>query len=202
MSTENPTPTPSPSKSSAGQVMIYVVGAVVMFGIGLLVESQLAARTAAQVQSDHEQQMKQAADKASQAAQQAQQEKQSLTDEMAKEKADYEKALQAKDKNLASVSTHASGMRRALEADLSAARSSGDACLARVTRISEAVGQLFDSVGEVAGLAKDLGRENEQLKTDNRELSDKLAGWQKWNSDRLARIIVTDKKGSANGASQ
>jgi hypothetical protein len=194
MSTENPTP--PPSTNPGPRIVAYVVGAVVAFGAGMLLESQLAAKTAADVQAAHEQEMKLAADKAGQAAQQAQQEKQSLTDEMAKEKADYEKALQAKDRNLASVSTHASGMRRALEADLSAARSSGDACLARVTRISEAVGGLFDSVGEVAGLAKDLGRENEQLKTDNRQLADKLAGWQKWNADRLARIIVTGKKGS------
>ena len=139
--------------------------------------------------------MKQAAEKADQAARKAEEEKQALRDELAKEQKDHEKAIQAKDRSLAAVSNRAAGVRHALETDLSAARASGDACIARITRISQALDGVFDSVGEVAGLAKDLGRENEQLKADNRDLSDKLAGWQKWNTERMQRIIVTGQRG-------
>jgi hypothetical protein len=189
---EKPTP---PPRSAAGGILGYLGVAVVMFGAGLLLESQLAERTAAQVKLGVEQDMKQAADKADQAARKAEEEKQALRDELAKEQKDHEKAIQAKDRSLAAVSNRAAGVRHALETDLSAARASGDACIARITRISQALDGVFDSVGEVAGLAKDLGRENEQLKADNKELSDKLAGWQKWNTERMQRIIVTGQRG-------
>lgn len=193
MSTENEKP--PPPKSPANRIPAYLGVAVVAFGAGLLLESQLAARSAAELKLAHEQELKQAAEKADQAARKAEEEKQSLTETLAQERKDHEKAIQAKDRNLASVSNRAVGVRRSLEADLSAARASGDACTARITRISEAIDGVFDSIGEVAGIAKDLGRENEQLKADNKDLSDKLAGWQKWNADRMQRIIVTGKRG-------
>jgi cell shape-determining protein MreC len=85
-------------------------------------------------------------------------------------------------------------VRTALESELSAARSSGEACTARVAGISEAIGGVFDSVGEVASLAQDLGRENEQLKTENKSLVDKLVGWQKWNAERTQRVVITGQK--------
>jgi hypothetical protein len=185
MSTENEG---SPTKSSVPSVLAYLGVAVVMFAVGMLVESQLAAKSAAEVKQTHELELKQAADKAAG-------EKQTLSDELAKERSNHENAIQAKDKSLAAVSSRAAGVRHALEADLSAARTSGDACTARIARISEAIDGVFDSVGEVAGVAKDLGRENEQLKADNQSLSDKLAGWQKWNADRTNKIVVTGQKG-------
>jgi chromosome segregation ATPase len=187
MSTETPA---GPKQSAAPQVLAYLGIAVVMFGVGMLVESQLAAKAAAEVKQANETEMKSAADKASS-------EKQALSDELAKERSNHETAIQAKDKSLAAVSSRAAGVRRALEADLSAARSSGDACTSRIARISEAIDGVFDSVGEVAGVAKDLGRENEQLKADNQSLSDKLAGWQKWNTDRMNKIVVTGQKGGS-----
>jgi len=56
--------------------------------------------------------------------------------------------------------------------------------------------EVFDSIGEVTGIAQDLGRENQQLKEDNRSLSEKLAGWQKWNAERTQRVtVVGEKKG-------
>ncbi|HEX4597754.1 MAG TPA: hypothetical protein VH278_08220, partial [Burkholderiaceae bacterium] len=61
--------------------------------------------------------------------------------------------------------------------------------------ISEAINGVFDSIGEVTGLAQDIGRENQQLKEDNKSLTDKLAGWQKWNTERTQRVTVTGQKG-------
>jgi regulator of replication initiation timing len=87
-------------------------------------------------------------------------------------------------------------VRRDLEAGLSAARSSGDACTARITGISQALGTIFDSIGEVTGIAQDLGRENKQLKEDNKSLADKLAGWQKWSEENSQRITINGKKAS------
>jgi hypothetical protein len=113
---------------------------------------------------------------------------------LAKERADHESDIRTKDKNLAAVSSRAAGVRDALQADLSAARANGDACVARVTRISQAIDGVFASVGEVTGIAQDLGRENEQLKADNQQLSDKLVGWQKWNTERLQHIVVNGTK--------
>ncbi len=186
MSAENPIPTPP--KGSVPPILGYLGVAVLMFGAGMFLESQLAAKTATQAKQTFEQEMKQASDK-------AEQEKQALNDTLAKERKDHESAIQAKDKNLATVSNHAAGMRHALETELSAARTSGDACVSRITRISEALDGVFESVGEVTGIAKDLGRENEQLKADNQTLSDKLVGWQKWNTERMQRIVVTGQKG-------
>ena len=185
MSEENPIP--APAKNSVPPVLGYLGVAVLMFGAGMLLESQLAARTAAGVKQAHEQEVKQITDKASE-------EKQALTDTLAKEQKEHESTIQAKDKNLANVSNHAAGVRHALETELSAARTSGDACVSRITRISEALDGVFQSVGEVTGLAQELGRENGQLKADNQSLSEKLAGWQKWNTERMQRIIVTGKK--------
>jgi len=178
-------------------ILGYLGIAAVMFGAGMLIESQLAAKTAAEVKQAYEQELKDFGDKADQAAHKAQDEKQSLTDTLAKEREEHEKAIKAKDRNLASVSKHAAGVRDALQADLSAARASGDACLARITRISQAVDGVFDSVGEVTGIAQDLGRENEQLKADNQQLANKLAGWQKWNAERLQRIEITGPRGGS-----
>jgi hypothetical protein len=188
-------PIPAPARRPAPPILAYLGIAVVMFGVGMVVESQFASKTAAEVKQSHDQEMQQAADKAKQAADKAEKDEQSLRDALAQEQKNHENDVQAKDKSLAAVSRRASGVRSALEADLSAARSSGDACVARITRISEAIGGVFDSVGEVAGLAKDLGRENEQLKADNQSLSEKLVGWQKWNTERLQRIVVTGQKG-------
>jgi activator of HSP90 ATPase len=155
----------------------------------MLLQSHLAAQTAASVKLAHEQELKQAAEK-------AEQDKQSLTDTLAKERKEHARDIQAKDRHLAAGTGHAAGVRHALEADLSAARTSGEACTARIAGISEALSGVFDSVGEVADIAQDLGRENQQLKEDNRSLSDKLAGWQKWNAERAQRVtVVGEKKG-------
>jgi len=182
-----------PPKNRAREVLTYFAIAVAAFGAGMLLESQLAAQTAASVKLAHEQQLKQAL---KQVTDKADEQNRNLTDILAKEREDHAKAIQAKDRNLASVTGHAIGMRHTLEADLSAARTSGEACTARIAGISEAVNGVFDSVGEVAGIAQDLGRENEQLKEDNKSLSAKLVGWQKWNSERMQRVtIVGDKKG-------
>ncbi len=159
----------------------------------MLLESQLAAQKAASVKLAHEQELKQAL---KQVTDKADEQNRNLTDILAKEREDHAKTIQAKDRSLASVTSHATGVRHTLEADLSAARTSGEACTARFAGISEAVNGVFDSVGEVAGIAQDLGRENEQLKEDNKSLSAKLVGWQKWNADRMQRVtIVGEKKG-------
>ena len=195
--------TGEPRKDRARDVLIYFAVAIVAFGAGILVESQLAAQTAASAKIAQEQELKQAAAKADeaaakadQAAAKADQDKQMLTESLAKEREEHAKDIQAKDRHLASISSNAAGVRRDLEAGLSAARSSGDACTARITGISQALGGIFDSIGEVTGIAQDLGRENKQLKEDNKSLSDKLAGWQKWNEENLQRITVTGKKAS------
>jgi predicted nucleic acid-binding Zn-ribbon protein len=178
-----------PPQDRGRGLLNYFAIAVVAFGAGILLESQLAARTAASMAQAHEQELQQAAAK-------AEQEKQALNDSLAKEREEHAKDIQSKDRHLASISSNAAGMRRDLEAGLSAARSSGAACTARITGISEALGGIFDSIGEVTGLAKDLGRENEQLKEDNKSLSDKLAGWQKWNLENSQRITINGKKAS------
>ena len=184
-----------PQKNRVASILTYVALAIVMFGAGMLLESRLAAQQAAKVQVAHEQDLKQAADK-------AEQQKRLMTDtlakeqeELAKEREEHEKTVQAKDKSMAAASNRAAGMRHALEADLSAARTSGEACTSRIDGISEALAGVFDSIGEVTGLAQDLGRENQQLKEDNKSLTDKLAGWQKWNADRAQRVTVTGQKG-------
>ena len=183
-----------PPKNRARDVLIYFVVAAAAFGAGMLLESQLASHTAASAKLAHEQELKQALDK-------AEQERRTLTDTLAKEREEHEKDnqehakdLQAKDKHLAASASHAAGVRHALEADLSAARTSGEACTARITGISEALGGVFDSIGEVTGIAQDLGRENQQLKEDNKSLSEKLAGWQKWNAERTQRVTVVGQK--------
>jgi membrane-associated HD superfamily phosphohydrolase len=183
-----------PPKNRVQAILGYVAVAVVMFGVGMLVESRLAAQTAAAVKTAHEQDLKQAADKADQQKRTAEEQKQALTDELTKEREQNAKTVQAKDKSLASVTSHAAGVRHALETDLSAARASGEACTARIAGISEAVNGVFDSVGEVTGIAQDLGRENEQLKADNKSLSEKLVGWQKWNTERGQRVTVIGQK--------
>jgi small-conductance mechanosensitive channel len=181
--------TSEPRKDRARDVLIYFAVAVVAFGAGILVESQLAAQTAASAKIAQEQELKQAAAKADE-------DKRMLTDSLAKEREEHAKDIQSKDRHLASISSNAAGVRRDLEAGLSAARSSGDACTARITGISQALGSIFDSIGEVTGIAQDLGRENKQLKEDNKSLADKLAGWQKWNEENAQRITITGKKAS------
>jgi small-conductance mechanosensitive channel len=182
-----------PPKNRAREVLTYFAIAVAAFGAGMLLESQLAAQKAASVKLAHEQELKQAV---KQVTDKADEQNRNLTDILAKEREDHAKTVQAKDRNLASVTSHATGVRHTLEADLSAARTSGEACTARIAGISEAVNGVFDSVGEVAGIAQDLGRENEQLKEDNKSLYSKLVGWQKWNAERMQRVtIVGEKKG-------
>jgi len=182
-----------PPKNRAREVLTYFAIAVAAFGAGMLLESQLAAQTAASVKLAHEQELKQAL---KQVTDKADEQNRNLTDILAKEREDHAKTIQAKDRNLASVTSHATGVRHTLEADLSAARTSGEACTARIAGISEAVNGVFDSVGEVAGIAQDLGRENEQLKEDNKSLSAKLVGWQKWNAERMQRVTIVGEKKS------
>jgi chromosome segregation ATPase len=186
--------THEPTKNRLPLILGYVGVAVVMFGAGMLMESHLAAKTASEEKVAHEREMKQAADK-------AEEQKRALADALAKERdtlakeqEENAKAIKAKDKSLAAASNRAAGVQHALETDLSAARTSGEACTSRINGISEALGGVFDSVREVTGIAQDLGRENEQLKTDNKSLADKLAGWQKWNAERLQRVTVTGQK--------
>jgi len=174
-------------KNRALEIVAYVAVAVVMFGAGMVLESHLAAQTAASVKLAHAQELKQAAER-------AEQDKGMLTDTLAKEREEHAKDIQAKDRNLAGITSRAAGVRHSLEADLSAARTSGDVCTGRIAGISEALGGVFDSVGEVAGIAQDLGRENQQLKEDNKSLSEKLVGWQKWNSERTQRITIVRQK--------
>lgn len=176
-----------PSKNRALELLAYFVVAAGLFGAGMWLESYLAGQSAAMVKLAHEQELKQARDAADA-------QKQALTDTIAKEREDHAKTIHSKDQHLAAFSSHATGVRNALEADLSAARSSGEACTARIAGISQALGGIFDSIGEVAGIAQDLGRENQQLKTDNKSLSEKLAGWQKWNAERTQRIVITAQK--------
>ena len=183
--------TSEPPRDRGRSVLNYFAVAVVACVAGVLVESQLAAQSSAQLAASvklaHDEEIKQAAAKAAA-------EKQALTESLAKEREEHAKDIQSKDHSLASVSRNAAGMRRDLEASLSAARSSGDACTARITGISQALGGIFDSIGEVTGIAQDLGRENQQLKEDNKSLADKLAGWQKWNLENSQRITITGKK--------
>lgn len=181
--------TSEPPKERGHNLLYYFAVAVVACLAGVLVESQLAAQSAASAKLAYEQELKQAAAKADE-------EKKVLTDSLAKEREEHAKDIQSKDRNLASISRNAAGVRRDLEASLSAARGSGDACTARIAGISQALGGIFDSIGEVTGIAQDLGRENQQLKEDNKSLSDKLAGWQKWNLENSQRITINGKKAS------
>jgi len=175
------------SKNRALEFLVYFVLVAVAFGGGLVLESHLDAQSAASVKLAYEQELKQAHEKADE-------QERTLTDTIAKEREDHAKVIQTKDANLASVTKHATGVRHALETDLSAARASGEACSGRIAGISEALGGVFDSIGEVAVIAQDLGRENQQLKASNKSLAEKLAGWQKWNSERAQRIVVTGQK--------
>ena len=174
-------------KNRALELVAYLAVAVVMFGAGMLLESHLAAQTAASVKLAHEKELKQAAEK-------AEQDKRMLTDTLVKEREEHAKDIQARDRHLAALTGRAARVRHALEADLSTARTSGEACTTRIAGISEAIGGVFDSIGEVTGIAQDLGRENEQLKEDNKSLSEKLAGWQKWNAERIQRVTIVKQK--------
>jgi hypothetical protein len=174
-------------KSRAPEILVYLVGAVVMFGAGMLLESHLAGQTAASVQLARDHELKQAEQK-------AEEQRQMLTGTLAKEREDHANAIQAKDKNLASLTRRATGVQHSLETDLSAARASGEACTARIAGIADALGGVFDSIGEVAGIAQDLGRQNQRLKEDNKSLTAKLVGWQKWNAERTQRITVIGQK--------
>lgn len=176
-----------PPKNRANEILIYFAVAVLAFGGGILLESEMAAKKAEAVAAAHDQDSKQAAAK-------AEQDKQVLADSLAKEREEHAKDNQARDRHLATVASNAAGMRHSLEAGLSAARSSGDACTSRINGISEALGGIFDSIGEVTGIAQDLGRENQQLKTDNKSLTEKLEGWQKWNTENSQRITIVGKK--------
>jgi hypothetical protein len=177
-----------PPKDRALKLVAYLAVAVVMFGAGMLLESYLAAQTAASAKLAHEHELKQVAEKAAQ-------DERMLTDSLEKEREEHAKDIQAKDRHLAAFNSHATGVRHALEANLSAARTSGEACTARIAGISEALGGVFESIGEVTGIAQDLGRENEQLKEDNKSLSSKLAGWQKWNAERIQQLTIVRQKG-------
>jgi predicted nucleic acid-binding Zn-ribbon protein len=188
--------TQEPRKDRARDVLNFFAVGIIAFGGGILVESQLAAKTAASVNLAHDQEVQQLQQTLQQAAARTEQEKQALKDSLAKEREEHAKDIQSKDRHLASVSSNAAGMRRDLEAGLSAARSSGAACTARITGISEALGGIFDSIGEVTGIAQDLGRENQQLKADNKSLTDKLVGWQKWNTENMQRITINGKRAS------
>jgi hypothetical protein len=177
------------SKNRALEFGVYFVLVAVAFGGGMALESHLDSQTAASVKLAYEQDLKLAREKADD-------QKRTFTDTIAKEREDHAKVIQAKDANLAVVTKHAAGVRTSLESDLSAARSSGEACSARIAGISQALGGVFDSIGEVAVIAQDLGRENQQLKASNKSLSEKLVGWQKWNAERTQRIVVTAQKSS------
>ena len=176
-----------PPKNHMREILTYLVIAVAAFGAGFLVESTQATRTGEALKLAHEQEVKQLNEK-------SEQEKRALTDTLEKEREEHAKDNQTKDQHLATYASHSTGLRHTLETDLSAARASGQACTSRIAGISEAINGVFDSIGEVTGLAQDIGRENQQLKEDNRSLSEKLAGWQKWNAERMQRIIVTGKK--------
>jgi chromosome segregation ATPase len=174
-------------KKRAPEILAYLVVAGVSFGGGMQVESHRAAQTAASVKLAHEQELKQAEEK-------AEEQRRMLTDTIAKERETHANAIHAKHKNLAAVARNAAGVQHSLETDLSSARSSGEACTARIAGISEAIDGVFNSVGEVAGIAQNLGRENQQLKEDNKSLAEKLAGWQKWNAERSQRVTVVGEK--------
>jgi hypothetical protein len=174
-------------KNQALEMLAYLVAAGVFFGGGMLLESHLAAQSAASVKLAYEQELKQARDKADE-------QKRTLNDTLSTEREDHAKVLRQKDAHLVAFTKHTDGVRNALEADLSAARSSGEACTARIAGISDALGGVFDSIGQVAVIAQDLGRENQQLKQDNKSLSAKLVGWQKWNAERTQRVVVTAQK--------
>jgi hypothetical protein len=185
-----------PPKNRTREVLTCVVVAVVAFGAGMLLESKRAEQAAASLEHAHQMEVKTYEEAVANANRKAEQDKQTLTDSLVKEREEHAKDIQAKDRHLATFSSNTAGVRRTLEASLSAARSSGDACTSRITGISEALGGVFDSIGEVTGIAQNLGRENQQLKEDNKSLSDKLVGWQKWNAEQMQRITVIGKKGS------
>lgn len=193
MSSEDPL-MHDPPKGRTTEFLTYAAIAVIMFAAGMFLESQLAAQSAAEAKHAFDQQYKQLTDKAVDEQKRADSDKQALTETLAKEREEHEKTVQSKDKNLAAVTRRATGVRTSLEADLSAARSSGEACTARIAGISQALNGLFDSVGEVAGIAQDLGRENQQLKEDNRSLTAQVTGWQKWNSERTQKVTVIGQK--------
>ena len=176
-----------PPKNRALELLVYFVVGAGLFGAGMLLESYLAGQTAALAKVSHEQELREAREK-------AEEQKQTLTDTLAKEREDHAKTIRAKDEHLAAFTSRAAGVRNSLQSELSAARSSGEACTSRIAGISEALGGVFDSIGEVAGIAQELGRENKQLKVDNKSLSEKLAGWQKWNSERVQRVVITEHK--------
>jgi len=175
------------SKNRALEFLIYFVVVAVAFGGGMTLESHLDAQTAASAKLAYEQELKQAHEKSDDL-------KRAFTDTIVREREDHAKVIQAKDANLAAVTKHATGVRSALETDLSAARSSGEACSAKIAGIADALGGVFDSIGQVAVIAQDLGRENQHLKASNKSLTDKLVGWQKWNAERTQRIVVTAQK--------
>jgi len=183
-----------PPKSRVPAILTYVAVGAVMFGAGMLLESYLVGRTPAAAKTAQEPELKQAAERLKKENDKADEQQRALIDLLAKEREDHERAIKDKDKSLAASTNRFAGVRHALETDLSAARGSGEACTARIAGISEALGGVFDSVGEVASFAKDLGRENGQLKADNRSLSEKLAGWQKWNAERTQHVTVIGQK--------
>jgi hypothetical protein len=185
-----------PPKNRSRELLAYLVIALAAFGAGMLLESKRAEQAAASVEQAHQLEVKTLEDTLKNTNQKSEQDKQTLNDSLAKEREQHAKDIQAKDRHLADLRSSTAGMRRDLEASLSAARSSGDACTARIAGISQALGGIFDSIGEVAGLAQDLGRENQQLKEDNKSLTDKLVGWQKWNAEQSQRITIIGKKGS------
>src|ERR1700740_942518 len=92
-----------PQKNRIPAILGYVAVAVVMFGAGMLLESRRAAQAAAAVKTAHEQELKQVEDKAEE---QKRLMADSLTkqgEELAKEREEHEKTIQAKDKSMAAA---------------------------------------------------------------------------------------------------
>jgi hypothetical protein len=118
-----------------------------------------------------------------------------LNDIIEQERKRHDEQARARDTHLAAFTSRTVRMRNELTAYLSDSRASADACRANAAGIAEAVGALIDSVGEGAGLLEASAVENRRLAAENRDLAERVRGWQqRYVNGRVQQITVTAKK--------
>jgi hypothetical protein len=107
----------------------------------------------------------------------------------------HARAEQQQSAHLSSFARNAAGVRHDLEAQLSSARTDGQACSSRIAGIADTLGGVFDAVGEVADIAQELDQQNGRLKAENRKLAEQVSGLvANYKENHPERVVVSARK--------
>jgi FtsZ-binding cell division protein ZapB len=110
------------------------------------------------------------------------------------ERTDRANAMRQRDEHLSALTRTTVRVRHELQGQLDAARGDREACVARITGISDAVAVLIDGIGELETSAGEVERENKDLRAANHKLANQVTGWQQRYRDlHVEQIVVTPR---------